>query len=103
MPESWISQPPKPSQNFSARSLSCAGNSTCTIFLPMLASFVGSPPFRRTLYAQPMVRAIVLYDDAPDPARYAAHAELCRKVPVGTFRHGRVFGSPMGEPEYGYF
>ena len=50
-----------------------------------------------------MVRAIVLYDDAPDPARYAAHAELCRKVPGGTFRHGRVFGAPMGEPKYGYF
>ena len=50
-----------------------------------------------------MVRAIVLYDDAPDPERYTAHAELCRKVPGGTFRHGRVFGAPMGEPKYGYF
>jgi hypothetical protein len=50
-----------------------------------------------------MVRAIVLYDDAPDPARYAAHAELCRKVPGATFRHGRVFGAPTGEPRYGYF
>jgi hypothetical protein len=50
-----------------------------------------------------MVRAIVLYDDAPDPARYAAHAELCRKVPGGTFRHGRVFGAPTGEPRFGYF
>jgi hypothetical protein len=50
-----------------------------------------------------MVRAIVLYDDAPDPARYAAHAELCRKVPGATFRHGNVFGAPTGEPRYGYF
>jgi hypothetical protein len=50
-----------------------------------------------------MVRAIVLYDDAPDPARYAAHAELCRTVPGATFRHGRVFGAPTGEPRYGYF
>jgi hypothetical protein len=50
-----------------------------------------------------MVRAIVLYDDAPDPARYAAHAELCRKVPGATFRHGRVFGAPTGEPRFGYF
>ena len=50
-----------------------------------------------------MVRAIVLYDDVPDPDRYARHAELCRKVPGGTFRHGQVFGAPMGEPRYGYY
>jgi hypothetical protein len=50
-----------------------------------------------------MVRAIVLYDDAPDPDRYEAHADLCRRVPGGTFRHGRVFGAPMGEPAYAYY
>jgi hypothetical protein len=50
-----------------------------------------------------MVRAIVLYDEAPDPDRYEAHAELCRKVEGATFRHGPVFGSPMGEPKYGYY
>ena len=50
-----------------------------------------------------MVRAIVLYDDAPDPDRYASHVELCRKVPGGTFRHGRVFGAPMGEPKFKYY
>ena len=50
-----------------------------------------------------MIRAIVLYDDTPDPERYAAHAELCHKVPGGTFRHGPVFGAPMGEPKYAYF
>jgi hypothetical protein len=50
-----------------------------------------------------MVRAIVLYDDAPDPDRYEAHADLCRTVPGGTFRHGRVFGAPMGEPAYAYY
>ena len=50
-----------------------------------------------------MVRAIVLYDDVPDPDRYARQAELCRKVPGGTFRHGQVFGAPMGEPRYGYY
>ena len=47
-----------------------------------------------------MVRAIVLYDDAPDPERYEQHAELCRKVPGATFRHGPVFGAPMGDPAY---
>ena len=50
-----------------------------------------------------MVRAIVLYDAAPDPARYAQHVELCRKVEGATFRHGRVFGAPMGEPKYAYY
>jgi EthD domain-containing protein len=50
-----------------------------------------------------MVRAIVLYDDVPDSDRYEEHAELCRKVPGGTFRHGRVFGAPMGEPAYAYY
>ena len=50
-----------------------------------------------------MVRAIVLYDDVPDPDRYEAHAELCRKVEGATFRHGPVFGAPMGEPKYRYY
>ena len=50
-----------------------------------------------------MVRAIVLYDEEPDAARYERHAALCRQVPGGTFRHGRVFGAPMGEPAYRYY
>jgi hypothetical protein len=50
-----------------------------------------------------MVRAIVLYDEEPDAERYERHAELCRQVPGGTFRHGRVFGAPMGDPAYRYY
>jgi heme-degrading monooxygenase HmoA len=50
-----------------------------------------------------MIRAFVLYDEAPDPDRYAQHVELCEKVPGATFRHGRVFGAPMGEPEHKYY
>ena len=50
-----------------------------------------------------MIRAIVLYDDVPDSERYERHAELCRKVPGGTFRHGPVFGAPMGEPRFKYY
>jgi hypothetical protein len=50
-----------------------------------------------------MVRAIVLYDEEPDAERYERHAELCRQVPGGTFRHGRVFGAPTGEPKYRYY
>ena len=50
-----------------------------------------------------MVRAIVLYDEEPDAERYASHVELCRQVPGATFRHGRIFGAPTGEPEYRYY
>lgn len=50
-----------------------------------------------------MVRAFVLYEAEPDAARYEQHAELCRKVPGSTFRHGRVFGAPRGEPAFKYY
>jgi hypothetical protein len=50
-----------------------------------------------------MIRAIVLYDEEPDAERYEQHAELCRKVPGAAFRHGRVFGAPMGDPAYRYY
>jgi hypothetical protein len=50
-----------------------------------------------------MIRALVLYDEEPDPQRYARHVELCRKVPGATFRHGRVFAAPVGEPTHRYY
>ena len=50
-----------------------------------------------------MVRVFMVYETEPDPARYEQHAELCRKVPGGTFRHGKVFGAPRGEPLYKYY
>ena len=50
-----------------------------------------------------MVRAIVLYDETPDADRYATHVDLCRLVPGATFRHGPVFGAPMGDPRYRYY
>ena len=50
-----------------------------------------------------MIRVFVLYSDRPDPDRYEQHAELCRQVPGATFRHGQVFGAPMGEPAYAYY
>ena len=50
-----------------------------------------------------MVRVFVLYEQEPDAARFEQHAELCRKVSGGTFRYGRVFGAPMGEPRYRYY
>ena len=50
-----------------------------------------------------MVKAFVLYDEAPDPDRYEAHIELCNVVPGATFRHGKVFGSATGEQKYAYY
>ena len=50
-----------------------------------------------------MVRAFVLYEQEPDPERFERHAELCRRVAGGEFRHGRVFGAPMGEPKFRYY
>ncbi len=50
-----------------------------------------------------MIRALVLYDEAPDAERYAQHVELCRKVPGATFRHGRITGAPMGDPPHAYY
>jgi hypothetical protein len=50
-----------------------------------------------------MVRAVVLYDEAPDPERYAQHLEICREVPGAMFRHGPVFGAPVGEPQHAYY
>jgi hypothetical protein len=50
-----------------------------------------------------LVRVFVVYESEPEAERYEQHAELCRKVPGSTFRHGRVFGAPMGEPRYRYY
>ena len=50
-----------------------------------------------------MVRAFVVYQGEIDPERYEQHAELCRRVEGSTFRHGRVFGAPMGEPAFTYY
>ena len=50
-----------------------------------------------------MIRVFVVYEQEPDPERYEQHAELCRKVEGGVFRHGKVFGAPMGEPRFRYY
>jgi hypothetical protein len=50
-----------------------------------------------------VVRAFVLYDEEPDPQRYAEHVVLCEQVPGATFRHGRVFGAPMGDAQHKYY
>src|SRR5919198_784050 len=50
-----------------------------------------------------MYRVIVLYEQEPDADAYAAHAEVCRTVPNGVFRHGKVFGAPMGDAKHAYY
>jgi hypothetical protein len=51
-----------------------------------------------------MIRAFVQYEAEPDPARYASHVEeFVTKVDCSAFRHGRVFGSPFGEPSARYY
>jgi hypothetical protein len=51
-----------------------------------------------------MVRVFVLYGEEPPAERYAEHVELSRReVPEATIRHGRIFGSPEGKPEYAYY
>jgi hypothetical protein len=50
-----------------------------------------------------VVRVFVVYEEEPSAARFEQHGELCRKVSGGTFRHGRVFGAPMGEPRFKYY
>ena len=50
-----------------------------------------------------MYRVAVFYEEQPDAAAYAEHAELCAQVPGGVFRHGKVTGAPMGEPVHAYY
>ncbi len=51
-----------------------------------------------------MIRAIIQYESEPDPDRYQRHlAEFTRPVECAAFRHGKVFGSPFGEPTCRYY
>jgi len=48
-------------------------------------------------------RVVVLYEVEPDEQAYAEHVEVCRRLGGSVFRHGRVFGAPMGEPQHRYY
>lgn len=50
-----------------------------------------------------MIRVFVVYEGEPEPERYEQHAELCRQVEGATFRHGKVFGTPLGDPQFRYY
>jgi hypothetical protein len=51
-----------------------------------------------------VVRAIIQYESEPDAERYRQHVEeYALKVDASAFRHGKVFGSPFGEPSCRYY
>jgi len=50
-----------------------------------------------------MYRVVVFYDEEPQTDSYSEHVELCKQVPNGVFRHGKVTGAPMGEPQHAYY
>src|SRR5207248_4037136 len=50
-----------------------------------------------------VIRVFVVYEQEPSEERYARHVELCRRVAGATFRHGKVFGAPTGDPRYRYY
>jgi hypothetical protein len=50
-----------------------------------------------------MVRAFVVYEDEPEATRYEQHVKIALSVPGATFRHGKVFGAPFGEPKFRYY
>ena len=90
-------QPNSPLQNPAARSVSAAMQlEVHDLSRPWLGSFHSNR-------GREMVRVVVLYDEAPDPERYEEHVELCTAVPGAVFRHGPVFGLPMGEPQHRYY
>ena len=51
-----------------------------------------------------MIKAIVLYEQAPDAERYEQHAaDFARKVPGATFRYGKIFAGPLGDNRYRHY
>jgi len=51
-----------------------------------------------------VIRATIQYETEPDSERYAQHiAEFVQPIECSAFRHGKVFGSPVGEPKYRYY
>ena len=51
-----------------------------------------------------MIRAIIQYESEPDPERYQQHLdEFTAPVECSAFRHGKVFGAPVGEPKFRHY
>ena len=51
-----------------------------------------------------MFRAIVLFEEAPDPERYQQHIDVFNsQIESSAFRHGWMIGSPLGEPRFQHY
>jgi hypothetical protein len=51
-----------------------------------------------------VVRAVIQYEREPEAERYARHLEeFGAKVECRSFRHGKSFGAPFGEPAFAYY
>ena len=50
-----------------------------------------------------MVRAVVLYGEAPDPTGTPSTSSCADRCRAATFRHGRVFGAAVGDPPHAYY
>src|SRR3954452_2958074 len=105
MPASLSDQPPTPSRTSCpaprpAREIPRARPSCPCDLLWRVKLYAHRPT---TKGEAAVVRAIVLYDEEPDAARYEQHVERCRKGPDATFRQGKGFGAPMGAPAHSYY
>src|SRR5262245_60079704 len=90
-PQPWNVQPNNPLQKSIARFVSPATSSKCTSFpatLPPSVEVGRSYTLALPARGGSMIRVFVVYQAEPDPALYERHAELCRSVEGGTFRHG---------------
>jgi len=51
-----------------------------------------------------MVRAVILFEGEPEADRYRQHIDtFATKVSCKAIRHGRIFGSPFGEPKFRHY
>jgi hypothetical protein len=51
-----------------------------------------------------MIRAVIQFEREPEPERYKRHnEEFSAKVECDAFRHGKVLGSPFGDPPFAYY
>jgi hypothetical protein len=51
-----------------------------------------------------VIRAIIQFESEPEAERYRQHIEeFVRPVECMAFRHGKVLGSPFGEPKFRYY
>lgn len=50
-----------------------------------------------------MIKIVALWEREPPAERYARHLELAKRVPGARVAHGKIFGSPSGEPDAAHY